>query len=225
MATTYPQRGFTSPPGSTQVTLVRHGQSQAHEPGTTFPMIDGQGNPPLTELGHAQAAAVGERLKTERFDALYASTMVRTQQTAAPLAAALDVEVRIESELREVCVGDWEGGIFREKVHENTHPAVADFFKTGDYGSLPGGESNASLTDRTVAALERIHAAHPDEHVAVFVHGGVIGALLSRATGGTMAGTAGADNGSIHRLSITSGRWFLRAFNDTNHLAEAATPL
>lgn len=224
MATTYPQRGFTPPPGSTLITLVRHGQSQAAEPGKPFELVDGHGNPPLTELGHKQAEAVGERLANETFDAIYATSLVRTQETAAPLAKALGLEVRIERDLREVFLGDWEGGLFRERAHEGTHPAILELRSKGDYGAVPGAETNAQLIDRCKGAIERIHAAHVDETVAVFVHGGVIGALMSIATGGRLFGTGGADNGSIHRMCISPDRWFMRAFNDVNHLSEVGTP-
>lgn len=224
MSERYPQRGFTPPPGSTLLTLVRHGQSQASDPANPFPLVDGHGNPPLTDLGHAQAQAVGARLRTEAVDAIYASSLVRTQETAAPLAGHLGHEVRIEPDLREVFLGEWEGGLFRKMIHEATHPAVAEFRATGDWGAVPGAESNAELTERCSAAVRRIHDAHREEHVVAFVHGGVIAALLSVATGGVLAATAGADNGSIHRLCIAPERWILRGFNDCAHLAEVSTP-
>ena len=70
MAEEFPQRSFPMPPGTTRFTLIRHGQSQAGAPGVRFPLVDGHGDPPLTDLGHRQAAAVGARLRTESFDAL-----------------------------------------------------------------------------------------------------------------------------------------------------------
>ena len=220
----YPQRGFTPPDGSTMLTLVRHGQSQAGDPENPFPLVDGHGNPPLTDLGHAQARAVGERLRAERVDAIYASSLVRTQETAAPLADHLALDVRIEPELREVFLGEWEGGVFRKMIHDATHPAVAEWRATGDWGAVPGAETNAELTERCARAVHRIHDAHRGHHVVAFVHGGVIAALLSVATRGVLAATAGADNGSIHRLCLTADQWILRGFNDCGHLDGVATP-
>lgn len=211
-------------PGTTRFTLVRHGQSQAGRPGERFALVDGHGDPPLTDLGHAQARAVGDRLRSESFDALYASSLTRTQETAAPLAAHLDLEVLVDRELREVFLGDWEGGLFREKAHEATDPALLEFRRTGDWGAIPNGESNADLIARVGAAVTRLHEAHVGEHVALFVHGGVIAALLSRATGGPMQRLAGAENGSIHRLWVDGDRWIMRNFNDSSHLAGVMTP-
>ena len=211
-------------PGTTRFTLIRHGQSQAGRSGERFPLVDGHGDPPLTELGHRQASAVGERLRAEPFHALYASSLTRTQETAAPLARHLGLEVRVDRELREVFLGDWEGGLFREKLHEGTDPVIHEFRATGDWGAIPNGESNADLVARVGAAVRRLHDAHIDEHVALFVHGGVIAALLSEATGGPMQRLGGAENGSIHRLWVNGERWIMRTFNDSTHLAGVMTP-
>ena len=66
---------FAPPPGSTQVVLVRHGESAPHVPGRPFALRDGHGDPPLSELGRWQAEQVGERLKDEAITAIYVSTL------------------------------------------------------------------------------------------------------------------------------------------------------
>ena len=68
---------------------------------------------------------------------------------------------------------------------------------------IPGAESNEQFSGRVLAAVERIAADHPDEQVAVFVHGGVIGALLSHAARSRRFAFHGADNGSISQLVIS----------------------
>ena len=65
--------------------------------------------------------------------------------------------------------------------------------------------------------VERIAAAHPDQRVAVFAHGAIIGEMLSQATGANgFAYTS--DNTGISQLVVTPDRWILRRFNDTAHL-------
>lgn len=208
---------FAPPPGSTQVILVRHGESAPHVPGRPFALRDGHGDPPLSELGRWQAERVGERLKDEAIAAIYVSTLVRTHQTAAPLARHLGLEPIVEPDLREVHLGEWEGGLYREYA-ANGHPAFRQMQVEERWDAIPGAESNASLTARTVAVLERIHQRHPDEMVAVVVHGGVIGALLAHAAKSRPFAFAGADNGSIHHLVLTEQRWIVRRYNDTGHL-------
>lgn len=213
----YGQRPFEAPPGSTEVLLVRHGQSAAYRDGEPFALVDGQGDPPLTSHGHWQAEQVGERLRRVEIDAVYITTLQRTAQTAAPLLAHLDLEPIVEPDLREIHLGEWEGGVFRKKVADRD-PAFLEVERTQDWGAIPGAETFGQLQDRVVAALTRIHAAHPDQRVVAVSHGGAIGAALSHATGAKPLAFASTDNGSIAHLIILGDRWILRRYNDTGHL-------
>ena len=219
-----PQTSFAVPPGATRLTLVRHGQTQGLPESGSFELKHGHGNPLLTDLGHRQAEAVADRLHTEAIDHLYVTSLTRTHQTAAPLVSKLGKDPREEHELREVFLGDWEGGVFRRMLHEFEHPSAIEFRQTYEWGVVPGAETNDELMGRTSAAVQRMHEAHPDEHVVAFVHGGVVAALCAYATGSHMRGFAGSDNAAIHRLVLTEDRWFLRSFNDTNHLGDVGSP-
>src|SRR5215472_16170652 len=76
------QRRFEPPPGAADILLVRHGQSDAYVEGTSFALIDGQGDPPLSDEGHDQARLVCARLAGAGLQAIYVSSMRRTAQTA-----------------------------------------------------------------------------------------------------------------------------------------------
>ena len=115
------------------------------------------------------------------------------------------------------------GGLIRHMMHQE-HEAAVEFRRTFEWGNVPGAETNAELTARTSAAITGIHKSHPGEHVACFVHGGVVAALCAYATAGQMHGFVGSDNGALHRLVITEERWFLRQFNDSAHLGAFQTP-
>jgi len=172
------QHRFEPPKGATDLVLIRHGETQAAMRGESFPMIEGQGDPALRPEGEAQAIAVGHRLKSEPIAAIYVTTMQRTHQTAAPLAAHLGLVPRVEKDLREVFLGDWDGGEFRFRAAEND-PAIVRARDRQEWGELPGAETTAALKVRVRAGLMRIAQAHPDELVAVVVHGGVIAAALA----------------------------------------------
>jgi probable phosphoglycerate mutase len=180
-------------------------------------MKDGHGDPALHANGHAQARAVGERLKAEPLKALYVTTLRRTHQTAAPLAAHLGLTPRLEADLREVSLGDWDGGLYRIKAAQGD-PAFARAESGQEWGEIPGAETTAQLHHRVRAALMRIAAAHPDQRVAAVVHGGVIGAALSVASGAMPFAFNGAANGSISRLVILGDKMAVRGFNDVTHL-------
>lgn len=216
-AADFGQRPFSAPAGATEILLVRHGQSASFVDGTLFDLVDGQGDPPLSDHGHHQAQRVADRLRDEQIHAVYVTPLRRTQQTIAPLIAELGITPVIEPDLREVHLGDWEGGLYRRMAVER-HPAFLEMERTQDWAAVPGAESSAALRTRVRRALERIHAAHRDQRVVVVSHGGAIGAVLAEATGARSLAFASADNASISHLVIIGDRWIVRRFNDTTHL-------
>ncbi len=197
--------------------LIRHGQSEAYVEGRPFPLIDGHGDPPLSALGRDQAGKVADRLAGAGIDAIYVTTLCRTAQTAAPLAERLGLAPVVEPDLREVHLGEWEGGLYRKMVAE-FHPIAQRMFAEERWDVIPGAEALVSFDGRVRAAIGRLAAAHPSQRVAVFTHGGVIGQALALASGSRPFAFNTADNASISRLIVTADRWFVRSFNDTAHL-------
>ena len=217
--TSHPQPFFEPPPGACQVVLIRHGQSIPFVEGQPFPLVDGHGDPPLSPRGHWQAEQVGKRLAPEPISAIYTSTLTRTQQTAAPLAERLDIEPGVEHDLREVFLGEFEGGLFRQRAAEG-HPAVIEMRQTGDWGAIPGGESNEDLRARVVPVVERLATIHADELIAVVCHGGVIASLLGHAMEAHPGRYRGARNASLTHIVVHDSEWVLRSFNDAAHTGD-----
>jgi probable phosphoglycerate mutase len=212
----YRQIQFQVPPGATQLILVRHGESEAAIEGKPFELVEGHSDPALSPEGREQAELVGGRLAREPIDAIYVSNLRRTSETAAPLAEALNLTPIVERDLREVYLGEWETGLFRKKVIERD-PIAVRMAEEQRWDVIPGAEPQAEFAQRTRGVVERIAHAHPDQCVAVFAHGGIIGEMLSLATGATgFAFTP--DNTAISQLVITPQRWIVRRFNDTAHL-------
>ena len=214
----YGQRPFTAPPGATELVLVRHGQSAPYRPGRPFALVDGQGDPPLSELGRWQAEQLADRLAGETIHALYVTTLRRTLETAAPLAARLGLDPKVEPDLREVHLGEWEGGVFRQMAAER-HPVFAEMDRTQEWGAVPGAESSTQLRARTRAAVARLQGRHPGQRIVAVSHGGAIGAVLAEATGSRSLAFSAADNASITHIVLLNDRWLVRRFNDTGHLA------
>lgn len=211
---------FRRPPGATELLLVRHGESEPLVPGTPFPLVDGHGDPALAPEGQAQAERVGERLSRHPIDAIYVTTLRRTHETAAPLAARLGITPTVEPELREVYLGEWEGELYRQRVAEG-HPTAVAMIREQRWDVIPGAESSRSLRTRVRGAIERIVRAHPDQRVVVVSHGGVIGEIMAQAVDTPNAfAFLGCANASISHLVITSERWIVRRFNDTSHLED-----
>lgn len=216
--TVHRQERFRRAVGSTELFVVRHGESEPVGPDTEFPLVDGHGDPGLAPGGIEDAEKVGERLGRQALDAIYVSKLRRTAQTAAPLAARLGLEPIVDPGLHEVFLGEWEGGEFRRRVAD-LDPLALRMFAEERWDVIPGGEPADAFTERIGSAFARIVAAHPGGRVAVFVHGGVIAELLHQAVGGGRRWAfIGADNASISHLVATNARWTLRRFNDTSHL-------
>ena len=219
MTQEYRQPVYSPPKGAADLLLIRHGESAPARPGESFPTKDGHGDPALHPQGIKQAHAVGERLKTDTFSAIYVTKLIRTHQTAAPLAQHLNITPIEDPDLHEVFLGDWDGGLYRIKAAQKD-PIYQRMVAEQDWGAVPNAETRAELNTRVKRGLDRIAAKHSDERVAVFVHGGVIAAALHLATNSDPFAFQGAANGSISRLVVTQDKWVLRAFNDTSHLED-----
>jgi probable phosphoglycerate mutase len=217
---TYPQRNFSRPPEAVEILLVRHGASQAAVEGQPFELLEGQADPPLSPEGERQAEGVAAYLAGVPLQALYVTPLCRTAQTAAPIAAATGLEPVVIAELREVHLGDLDGGAFRIALHAGD-PVVREVFAQERWDVIPGAERMEDLAERTRAGVERIVAASASgATVAAVVHGGVIGELCRQATASSTFAFVRADNCSITRLIVfPDGRWWVRSFNEGGHLA------
>ena len=217
MSEGFRQHSYQPPEGATEIILVRHGESRAATKENPFPLVDGHGDPELHPNGEAQAVAVGERLKHEVIDAIYVTSLQRTVQTAAPLAGHLGMQTRLEADLREVCLGEWEGGILRMKAAAGD-PIFVQMQAEERWDVIPGAESWETLNQRITGGLSRIHQQHPDQKVVAVLNGGVIGHILAHATGSSPFAFNGADNGSISRIVMHADGIKVRSFNDNLHV-------
>ena len=145
----------------TRVLLVRHGQSTWNADGRW----QGQEDPPLSELGEAQAREAAGRL--DRVDAVWASDLVRARRTAEVIAAARALPVRFDARLRERHGGPWQG-LTRAEIEADWPGHLTD-------GRRPDGyEGDDEVSARVLAALGELADAHPDARVLVVTHGGVV---------------------------------------------------
>jgi len=216
----YEQRALMVPPDAIEIVLVRHGASAAAVPGESFELLEGHANPELSSVGREQALRVAGRLEREPLQALYTSRLIRTVETASPLAERLGLEPAAIADLDEVHLGDWEGGEFRIRGHRGD-PEFLRVLQEERWDVIPNAESSQALAERVRRGIDRIiGAAGTGATVAAFLHGGVIGEVCRQATQSRPFAFIHADNCSISRLVVLgNGRWLLRSFNDTAHLA------
>ena len=152
--------------------LIRHGQPDVPTSGHT-------GNPPLTVRGHEQAAYAAAALRKEPISRIYSSGMIRADETAAPLAKALNLPIDTHEGLGEI---DRWGGDYvsidaiRQKGADHWRMFLADPFT---YLQIDGDK----FRSETLAAFDQILDAPGEGAVAIFTHGFPINILLARALG------------------------------------------
>ena len=162
---------------STLVLLVRHGQTP-----TTGKLLPGRApGLHLADTGNEQAAAVAVRIaELPRVDAIYASPLERTRQTAAPIGKILKQRVQIDKGLLECDFGDWTG---KELSALMKLPEWSTVQRAPSTFRFPNGESFTEMQTRIVSALDRIRAAHPGGVVVCVSHADPIKAAVAHAMG------------------------------------------
>ncbi len=165
------------PPPPTLVLLVRHGQTP-----TTGAMLPGRARGlHLSDVGREQADRVAKRIaELPRVDAVCASPLERTRETATPIAQARAMKVRIDRGLLECDFGEWTGRPLKELMK------LPEWGTVQRYPSghrFPGGESFAEMQTRIVGALERLRAAHAGGVVVAVSHADPIKGAVAHALG------------------------------------------
>jgi broad specificity phosphatase PhoE len=201
----------------TQLILVRHGETEAN----VGRVWHGSADAPLTKRGRMQVAATARHFAglQERcpVDAFYVSPLQRARSTAAAIAEAIGMEPRVDPELREFSIGDWEGRSFDDLREQED---LWGRWERDPGFSPPNGESPLSFGRRAVQVLERLVVAHPGETVLVVSHGGLIGAVLARWFGEGREDWARWDphNCAVSVLRWDGARWHGELLNDISHL-------
>jgi probable phosphoglycerate mutase len=171
------QTGKQPPTPPTLVLLVRHGQTP-----TTGKLLPGRApGLHLADTGLEQARRAAERLGVlDRIDAVYASPLERTRETAAPIAAARNLKVQIDKGLLECDFGQWTGAELKQlmKLPEwNTVQRAPSTF------TFPGGESFTAMQSRIVGAIDRLRERHQGGVIVCVSHADPIKAAVAHALG------------------------------------------
>ncbi|WP_243725834.1 bifunctional RNase H/acid phosphatase [Actinomadura rubrisoli] len=206
------------PPSSSPTTtlLLRHGET----PLSVERRFAGTGDVPLTPAGLAQARAAALALKDRGLEAIVTSPLARCRDTAAEVAAATGLDVRVEDGFRETDFGDWEGLTFAEAG--DRWPAQLKSWLADPDVAPPGGESFKQVSRRVRTALDKLKVRHRHQRVLVVSHVTPIKLLVKDALGAPMS--------SLYRMhldvsSLSSIAWYddgpatLHTYNETHHLS------
>lgn len=151
---------------SITLTFVRHAQSEANANGIIDTEVPGPG---LTEEGQAKATELARKLARNHYDGVYASNMVRTQETAAPLAHELHKQVQVLPGLREVDAG-WYDRTRSDRADMTYLVAPAQWLNGDHQDAIPGSVSGKEFNDQFTAAVQKIYDSGNTKPIA-FSHG------------------------------------------------------
>jgi broad specificity phosphatase PhoE len=156
-------------PRTITLTLVRHGQSAANASGVIDTSTPG---PELTARGWCQAALAAGQLASNHYDGIYASSMIRTQETATLTAQALGEPITVLPGLREIEAGQYEGT--PEANIPQTYFVAPQRWLQGDRSArIPGSVDGNEFDARFDEAVQRIYDSGEQNPVA-FSHSAAI---------------------------------------------------
>ncbi|GAA2281146.1 bifunctional RNase H/acid phosphatase [Streptomyces atrovirens] len=199
--------------------LLRHGET----PLTPQKRFSGSGgsDPSLSGVGREQAEKVAEFLaRRGTVQAVVASPLARTRETAGIVAARLGLDVAVEDGLRETDFGAWEGLTFGE-VRERHPDDLNAWLSSPDAEPTGGGESFAATAARVAATRDRLTAEYRGRTVLLVTHVTPIKTFVRLALG--------APPEALFRMELSAaslsavayyadGNASVRLFNDTSHL-------
>ncbi len=204
---------------ATELLIIRHGQTAWNK----MKRLQGHSDIPLNEKGEQQAIALGESLKSESLDAIFASDLQRAVKTAEEIAKWHSLPVNIDSDLRERCYGKFEG-MHPEEIEQQYPHSHAAWHSADPDHIFPPGERNAESVrqfyHRALSALMRCAEQYPRQKIAVIAHFGIVESAYRAANAIPLGESARMPvlNTSINRFAIDNGEIRLMTWGEATHL-------
>jgi len=200
----------------TTLIVIRHGETawnrEKRMQGTTDTL--------LSDIGRAQAQALGRRLAEREFDGLYSSDLSRARDTARAIAERTGCELVTDPRLQERRFGIFEG-LTHAEIASRYPDELARFQSRDPDWTVPGGESAAAFMRRCLGCLEELAGRHRRREIVVVTHGLVLDSLYRAAHG--MGHGEQRPVPLINASVNVFGRgdaWRMVLWGDVSHLAE-----
>lgn len=201
----------------TELVLIRHGETEMNRE----LRFQGHVNVGLNAIGLEQARRLAARMAGEQADAMYASDLLRAQQTAQPIAATLSLQPLAECGLREQSFGRVDG-MRVDDIKQNHPEAWEAWLRFEQDYAMPEGESTRQFHGRVMEAVQRLVAAHPQQKLVLVTHGGVLDMIYRTARALGLDGPRQSDipNAGVNRIRVRDGAIEILDWADTRHLAD-----
>lgn len=195
--------------------LIRHGETDWNK----HNMVQGSIDTELNKTGAEQARKVAERLKSEKIDIIFSSTLKRAYMTAKQIKSFHpDVPLKLTDKLNEINFGEWEGLSFNE-IEERFSEQYKLWKDTPEKATFPGEGSLYNVMERVKSFFEDV-LNMPYENIVIVTHGGIIKLsiiyLLELPLDFYKKCWFG--NASLSIVDIKGNRRMLSLLNDMSHL-------
>ena len=178
----------------TTIVLVRHGETDWNREHR----FQGHADPPLNEVGRAQALELAAALAAESFTRIYSSPLVRARETAEILAASRGLSVEPHDALKEVDVGSWSGMTVSEV--ESRFPDGYRRWVESRSG-WEDGETFEELGRRVVSGVLALAAQDDGAALLAVTHGGPLRTLQAYMAGLSFA-PARSEGGAVANCGV-----------------------
>lgn len=199
----------------TKVYLVRHGQTEWNKSLRFRGRIDIS----LNEGGCREAEAIAEAMKDKDIDAIFASPLRRSIETAQPAAKLLGLEIVPDPGFIDISYGDWEG-LTSNTVKERYKDQYTQWKESPDLVRFPGGENLQEVRERSFRAFKGVVGENSGRSILIIPHRVINKVLICAILGisNSHFWKIKQDTGCINLIEYSRDGFILSAMNDTCHL-------
>lgn len=149
--------------------LIRHGETDWNKHNIVQGCIDTE----LNETGFEQAKKIAERLRKEKIDVIFSSTLKRAYMTANQIKVFHpDIPLKLTEKLNEINFGEWEGLNFDE-LEEKFSDEYKLWKEAPEKAAFPGEGSLYNVMQRVKSFFEEVFSM-PYKNIVIVTHGGII---------------------------------------------------
>ncbi len=154
--------------------IMRHGKTEWN----AMKKLQGMTDIPLSESGKEGVRKICPNISQHHCDRIVTSPLLRAHQTATIVGESLNIEIHVDSRLREIDHGKWEGKNYSWLLHQN-YLGYAKFMTNPASLSIPGGsETIYEAQTRIVECIMEIEREFGAENVLIITHMGIRSLLL-----------------------------------------------
>ncbi len=202
---------------SLKLHFLRHGQTSSSRDN----VFCGSGlNPDLTSEGAQMAQSVADAFAPMQWQAIYASSLNRAQQTAAPISQQTGLEIQTRDDLKEIAYGEWEGKTVAQ-VNAEFHDDHIKWTADPAWNAPTNGETAIVIARRGLQVVEEIRANISDGNVLIVSHKATIRIILCSLLGidvGRYRFRLGCPVGSISIIEFGDSGPLMRTLANREHL-------